>query len=81
MFLVVGQPGSEARLVADALDAHPDLRRRRPGRAPPAAGLPPPAGVRARAPPGRLAAELIVADKGFAYGIGAHLDADEVDEP
>jgi len=77
MFLVVGQPGSEARLVADALDGHPDLVVA--GRGDlllPLAFLlqrvSEPVAAR------RLAAELIVADKGFATGIGAHLDAERV---
>ena len=77
MFLVVGQPGSEARLVADTLDAHPDLVVA--GRGDlllPLAFLlqrvSEPTAAR------RLAAELIVADKGFASGIGAHLSVDEV---
>jgi SAM-dependent methyltransferase len=77
VFLVVGQPGSEARLVADSLDAHRDLVVA--GRGDlllPLAFLlqrvSEPTAAR------RLAAELIVADKGFASGIGAHLSADEV---
>jgi SAM-dependent methyltransferase len=77
VFLVVGQPGSEARLVADALDAHPDLVVAGRGEL-----LLPLAFVLQRVSEPvaarRLAAELIVADKGFASGIGAHLSADEV---
>lgn len=79
MFLVVGQPGSEARLVAGILDSHPDLVVA--GRGDlllPLAFLlqrvSEPAAAR------RLAAELIVADKGFASGIGAHLSAERVHE-
>jgi SAM-dependent methyltransferase len=77
MFLVVGQPGSESRLVADTLDAHPDLVvAGRGDLLMPLAFLlqrvSEPTAAR------RLAAELIVADKGFATGIGAHLSADEV---
>ncbi|HYF46651.1 MAG TPA: methyltransferase domain-containing protein [Acidimicrobiales bacterium] len=77
MFLVVGQPGSEARLVADALDGHPDLVVAGRGEL-----LLPLAFLLQRVSEPvaarRLAADLIVADKGFATGIGAHLDADRV---
>jgi hypothetical protein len=77
VFLVVGQPGSEARLVADALDAHPDLVVAGRGEL-----LLPLAFLLQRVSEPvaarRLAAELIVADKGLAAGIGAHLSADEV---
>jgi hypothetical protein len=77
VFLVVGQPGSEARLVADTLDAHPDLVVVGRGEL-----LLPLAFLlqRVSEPTAarRLAAELIVADKGFASGIGAHLSAERV---
>jgi SAM-dependent methyltransferase len=77
VFLVVGQPGSEARLVADALHTHPDLVLAGRGEL-----LLPLAFLLQRVSEPvaarRLAAELIVADKGFASGIGAHLSADEV---
>src|SRR3954467_12837941 len=79
MFLVVGQPGSEARLVADTLDRHPDLVVAGRGEL-----LLPLAFLlqRVSEPEAarRLAAELIVADKGFATGIGAHLDPVQVAE-
>ena len=77
MFLVVGQPGSEARLVADVLSAHPDLVVAGRGEL-----LVPLAFLLQRVSEPvaarRLAAELIVADKGFADGIGRHLAPDEV---
>jgi hypothetical protein len=77
MFLVVGQPGSEARLVADALSAHPDVVLA--GRGDlllPLAFLlqrvSDPVAAR------RLAVDLILGDRDFTSGIGAHLDADAV---
>ena len=77
MFLVVGQRGSEARLVANALDAHPDLTVAGGGEL-----LLPLAFLLQRVsdPPvaRTLAGDLIVADRGFAAGIGRHLDADAV---
>jgi hypothetical protein len=79
VFLVVGQPGSEARLVADTLEAHPDLVVAGRGEL-----LVPLAFLLQRvAEPvaaRRLATELIVADRGFADGIGRHLTVDEVAE-
>ncbi|MET0737810.1 MAG: methyltransferase domain-containing protein [Acidimicrobiales bacterium] len=79
MFLVVGQPGSEARLVADTLQAHPELVVAGRGEL-----LLPLAFMLQRVSEPvaarRLAADLIVADKGFATGIGAHLSAERVHE-
>jgi hypothetical protein len=79
MFLVVGQPGSESRLVADALSAHPDLVVAGRGEL-----LIPLAFLLQRVSEPvaarRLAAELIVADKHFASGIGAHLRPEQVEE-
>jgi hypothetical protein len=79
VFLVVGQPGSEARLVADVLDAHPQVVVVGRGEL-----LLPLAFLLQRVSEPvaarRLAAELIVADKAFATGIGAHLAPERVHE-
>jgi hypothetical protein len=77
VFLVVGQRGSEARAVARALDAHPDLVVAGAGEIiVPLAFLV----QRVSDPPTarRLAADLITSARGFEDGIGRHLDADQV---
>lgn len=77
MFLVVGQRGSEARLVADALDHHPDLVVAGSGELiVPLAFLLQRVGDPDAAR--RLAADLVVAHRGYADGIGRHLDPDAV---
>jgi len=77
VFLVVGQRGSEARLVADALDHHPDLVVAGSGELiVPLAFLLQRVGEPEAAR--RLAADLVVAHRGYADGIGRHLDPDAV---
>jgi SAM-dependent methyltransferase len=77
MFLVVGQRGSEAGRVAAALDAHPDLVVAGGGEL-----LLPLAFLVQRvsepATARRLAADLVVADRGFGDGVGRYLSPDAV---
>jgi SAM-dependent methyltransferase len=73
MFLIVGQRGSEARAVADVLDTLPDVEVAGTGElVVPLAFLL----QRVAAPDDarRLAADLVTAHRGFADGIGRHLD-------
>ncbi len=77
MFLIVGQRGSEARAVAEVLDAHPDVVVAGTGEL-----IVPLAFLLQRVPDPddarRLAADLVVAHDGFADGIGRHLDGEAV---